>query len=330
MANWLYETGIGEARAALVEGDAIIEAHIEPDDEGLRAGTICTAQLIDIMIPGRRGVVRTTQGEALLEPLPAKLTQGASLLIEVRRAALPEPGNAKRALARPAAVGATPMTGPSLWDRITATGLPVQLLAPHTPDALEAAGWSECLEEAALGHVRFAGGTLRISLTPAMTMIDIDGHLPPYALACAAASAAGAAIRRFGIAGSIGIDFPTLANKAERVAVAEAVDAALPQPFERTAINGFGFLQIIRPRERASLCEQLQYDRLAAAARALLRRAQRAHIIGAARLNAHPCVIDEINRHPSWLESLGQQLGGSIDLHTDPALGMDAGYASKA
>ena len=38
MAEWLYEAGIGEARAALVEDGAIVEARIEL--EGLRAGTV--------------------------------------------------------------------------------------------------------------------------------------------------------------------------------------------------------------------------------------------------------------------------------------------------
>ena len=66
----------------------------------------------------------------------------------------------------------------------------------------------------------------------------------------AGAAAAARAIRRLGIGGSIGIDLPTLAAQAERQAAAAALDAVLPQPFERTAVNGFGFLQIVRRRER--------------------------------------------------------------------------------
>ena len=89
-----------------------------------------------------------------------------------------------------------------------------------------------------------------MSLTPAMTLFDVDGGLPPAALAEAGAAAAARAILRFGIAGSIGIDLPTL-PRDERQAAAAAVDAILPQPFERTAVNGFGFLQIVRRRTRA-------------------------------------------------------------------------------
>ena len=97
-------------------------------------------------------------------------------------------------------------------------------------------------------------------VTPAMTLIDVDGVLPPAELAIAGARASALAIRRHGIAGSIGIDLPNVRGKAERQAVAEAVDAILPQPFERTAVNGFGFLQIVRPRRHASLFE-LALDR---------------------------------------------------------------------
>ncbi len=330
MAEWIYEAGIGEARAALVEANEIIEACIEPDDIGLRAGAVCSARLLDILNPSRRGVVQCPQGAALLEPLPPALTQGGQLTVEIMREAIPEPGAKKRAKARLAPPDAAIVPGGNLLARITNTGIAVRQISLHDADALERAGWSECLEDAAAGIARFKGGTLRISLTPAMTLIDVDGYLPPHTLALSAAHAAGAAIRRFNIAGSIGIDFPTLANKAVRLATAGAFDAALPPPFERTAINGFGFLQIIRPRLRASLCEHLQYDGAAAAARALLRSAQHSGIIGSALLSAHPEVIAIIRHRPDWLDQLGTELGGNISLRNDASLGIGSGHVVKA
>jgi hypothetical protein len=119
------------------------------------------------------------------------------------------------------------------------------------------------------GEIDFPGGALRMSLTPAMTLFDVDGNLPQAELAIAGVAAAARAIRRLGIAGSIGIDLPTLSGRADRQAAAAALDAALPQPFERTAVNGFGFLQIGRRRERPSLAEIVQGDPAGAAARAL-------------------------------------------------------------
>ena len=105
-----------------------------------------------------------------------------------------------------------------------------------------------------------------------MTLIDVDGYLPPDELAVL-----GAAKRRepsgasTSAARSASI-FRLAGGKAARQAAAAAIDAALPQPFERTAVNGFGFVQIVRPRSRASLVELAQ-DRAAFEARALLRRA---------------------------------------------------------
>jgi ribonuclease G len=131
------------------------------------------------------------------------------------------------------------------------------------------------LEEAMTGEISFAGGALRMTPTPAMTLFDVDGQPPLEALAVSAAGAVAKAILRHDITGSIGIDFPTLEGKAARQAVAAAIDAGLPLPFERTAMNGFGFLQIVRRRTRASLPELLRADTTGAEARALLRMIER-------------------------------------------------------
>ncbi len=330
MAEWLYEEGIGEARAALVQDGEMIEAHIEPEEDGLLAGTICIGRLTEILVPARRGILTCERDEALLEPLPKTLTQGGQLLIEIVRQAIPEPGAVKRAKARVALPEAKPRLGPDLLARITATGIPIRHISLHEHDSLEESGWSELQEQATTGIIPFTGGTLRISLTPAMTLIDIDGHLPPPALAIAAARAVAAVIRRFDVSGSIGIDFPTLANKAERLATADAFDAILPLPYERTAINGFGFLQIIRPRARASLCERLHYERVPAAARALVRVAQRSGIIGNATITAHPSVIAHLSARKEWLDQLAVQLGGAIALQSDTGLAIGSGHVAKA
>jgi len=132
---------------------------------------------------------------------------------------------------------------------------------------------------------------------------------------------------RHGIGGSIGIDLPTIAGKAQRQAIGEAVDAILPQPFERTAVNGFGFLQIVRPRRHASLFE-LAADRAAFEARALLRRAAMERK-GATALVAHPAVISVLEARAGWLDALARQVGGLVRLQADAKLPISAAYAQS-
>jgi hypothetical protein len=323
---WLYEEGIGENRAILVDGDEIVEAAIELPN-GLVAGGVHEAQLTQIL-GGVRGIVSVGKsGEALLERLPAALTQGQTLHVEIVREAIAEPGRAKLAKCR--ATDGEPHSGPGLLDRISATSCQVQIQPAHGLDRFEQAGWSELLEEAGTGEMSFPGGALRLSLTPAMTLFDVDGDLPGPALAAAGAEAAARAIRRLGISGSIGIDLPTMASRDDRQRAAAALDAVLPQPFERTAVNGFGFLQVVRKRERASLPELVQYDRTGAAARALLRRAERATGPGALAIHAAPGVIRRLEGEAGWLEILERRTGGRVHLHADPSLQSTFGHVQK-
>lgn len=301
MPEWLYEDGIGEARAALVDDGRILAARIELPGT-LQIGTVAPARLTE-----RQAGTLDDGTEVLLDRPPAGITLGARVMVDVVREAIPEPGRAKRAKARLTDAG--PTSGPDLRARIAATGHPVRVLLPHQPDALEAAGWSEVLDEATSGEIAFAGGALRLSPTPAMTLFDVDGEGDLEALSVRAATAVAQAIRRHGIGGSIGIDFPTLAGKAPRQAVAAALDAALPPPFERTAVNGFGFLQLIRPRPRASLPERLRADPVGAAARAALRLIER---VPAGAPNAHrlaAAVRERIESQPDWLAALVQRTG---------------------
>jgi hypothetical protein len=307
----LIEQGIGETRVVLVEGDAIIEARILRDGV-TPAGKVLAAQLIS---SGRNSVARAAGQEYLLPKGAPGVTEGARLNIEITREELAGSEPWKRPLAR---ATDTPVGPPPAID-----GQRLTLAAPT--DRLEAAGWSDLLDEARSGIIAFVGGELRVSLTPAMTLIDVDGNLPPEQLALAGAKAAARAIRRHGIGGSIGIDLPTIAGKAARQAVAEAVDALLPQPFERTAVNGFGFLQIVRPRRHASLFE-LAADRGAFEARALLRRAGRE--VGNVTLVAHPAVLAALQ--PGWTDQLARQVGGVVTLRAEPNLAMSAAYAQRS
>ncbi|MDV3459284.1 ribonuclease E/G [Sphingomonas sp. HF-S4] len=307
MAEWLYEAGIGENRAALVSRGTIWKARIELEGSAPRHGAVLDARLID----KSTGKVAFAGGEALCDPLPQGITQGAMLRVRIVREAIPEQGRFKLPKAVPAGADAVPGDGPDLLARIIASGVPVRRLRAHEGDAFEEAGWSEVLEEAVQGDIAFPGGMLRLSPTPAMTLFDVDGGGPLQPLAVAAAHAVARAIERHGIAGSIGIDFPTLPGKAARQAVAEAIDAALPQPFERTTVNGFGFLQIVRRRVRPSLPELLRADPVGAGARAELRRIERLPPPPPTTHMVHRRIANRLAQRPEWTVELAQRIGGA-------------------
>jgi len=304
LPEWLIERGIGETRAALVEGGEIIEARVRRD--GLTAaGTILDAKLVAV---APRVTVEAGGEQFLLPRGVSGVSEGRTIRIEVTREALGGSEAWKRGLAQ--------TTDETLH--------PAPPLAEGREARIE--GWDDLLEEARSGIVGFQGGELRIEPTAAMITIDVDGWLVPDKLAQMAAWAVGKVCRRLDLAGSIGIDFPTLKDKDARREVDRILEDYLPRPFERTAINGFGFVQVVRPKLRPSLVE-LARDRASLEARALLRTAGRS--VGAITLAAHPRVIAVIETQPSWIDALQRQIGGRVELRADAATPMSGGYAES-
>jgi hypothetical protein len=326
LPEWLVEKGIGESRAALVDGGRIVEARIQLEGT-IPADTVIDARLIDCGTHGRNGIARSSDGtEYLLRYVPRELAEGQEMTIEVTRSPIPGPEPWKRPLAKATLHDRTRPR--SLAGQLRKAGEDVRELTFPGSDELGEAGWYDLLEEARSGAVHFAEGSLSLFVTPAMTLIDVDGRLPPAELMVRGAEEAARSIRRLDIVGSIGVDLPTVGSKAARQQAAEGIDAILPQPFERTAVNGFGFVQIVRPRSSASLLELAQ-DRAAFEARSLLRRAA-FEPAGTKRLVAHPAVIHVLVEQPGWTDALARQLGGPISLRADAALPMSSGYAENA
>jgi hypothetical protein len=304
LPEWLIERGIGETRAVLIENGEIMEARVRR--EGVTpAGTILDARLVAVA----PRVTVEAGGEQFLMPHGVSgISEGSRLRIEVVREALGGAESWKRGLAR--RTDEAPREAPPL--------------AEGTPGRIEA--WDDLLDEARSGIVPFDGGELRIQPTSAMTMIDVDGWLVPDKLAQMGAWAAAGAIRRLDIGGPTGIDFPTLKGREARHRVDSIFAQYLPSPAERTAMNGFGFVQVVRPRPRASLID-LAADRAAFEARALLRRA--GSEIGATRLVAHPAVARVLEGNAGWLDQLARQIGGAVTLRSDISLAISGGHAEK-
>jgi ribonuclease G len=310
--QWLIEQGIGETRWLLVQGDKVLAARLEWPGE-LTAGQTVTGQLVSKAKGAKRGLARIEGGrEVLVDHLPPQLTEGASVTVVITRAALAERGRFKRAQGRVVADSAA--------------------AAPHAPPQgtivrrLPAGLWEDVWHAASSASIDFTSGEILLSVTPAMTVIDIDGSAAPRDLALGAIPAIAQALAWFDLGGSIAIDFPTLSAKPDRRAVDEALGAALADwPHERTAMNGFGLVQIVARLHGPSLLHRFATSRVGMCARMALRRAEMVEGAGAVLLTVHPALQAKLK--PEWIDELARRTGRSVQIAVDPALALEAATA---
>lgn len=308
MADWLIEQGIGETRALLAEGERVLAAKLMWPGE-LAAGTRTSGKLTAKLKGTRRGVALLDNGtEALVDHLPPQATEGQTLDLFITRAALAERGRLKRAQARAAGAEASPAS------------FPEGRIVHRFPAGL----WEEVWHAASSASLDFPGGEILVSVTPAMTVIDIDGIGAPREVAIGAVPTIVRALDWFELCGNIGIDFPTLAAKADRRAVDEALGSALDHwPHERTAMNGFGFVQLVARLEGPSLLHRFATSRVGMCARYALRVAERAEGHGAVlELRVHPALKARLK--PDWLAELSRRTGREVRIATDPGLALEA------
>jgi ribonuclease G len=307
----LVEAAPGATRALVLDGDTVVEAHIARADDPLPVGLIAPARLAD----RRQGVVVLAGAEAQLAPVPADWPEGQTRLVEVLRPARPDGVRDKQA--RVTAHDGPARPAPDLATRLATAGHAVTPVPAHGPDVLADSGWDAVVEEALSGRVEFPGGRLLVAPTPAMLVIDVDGTGDLARLAEAAARAVAALIRRHGIGGPVVVDFPSLGGRAPRAVVDSILAETLPPPFERTAMNGFGLVQIIRPRRQLSLIENVRQPGFAALE--LLRRAQR--LVGPVQIEAQASVIDWLAAHPALIADCARLTGGTLALQARDGAG---------
>ena len=314
-AEWLIEEGIAETRALLVEGERVLGAKVMWPGE-FAAGTRTSSKLTAKLKGTRRGIALLENGtEALVDHLPPQATEGQTLDLVVTRMALAERGRLKRAQVRVAGPD-TPHPAPS-W--------PEGRILRRFPAGL----WDEVWHAAYSASLDFFGGEVLVSVTPAMTVFDIDGAGAPREVALAAVPAIAQALAWFDLGGNIGIDFPTLAAKDDRRAVDEALGAMLAGwPHERTAMNGFGFVQLVARLEGPSLLHRFAAARLGMSARIALRRAELAADAGTGRvllLTVHPALKAKLK--DDWLAELARRTGREVRIDTEPGLAIEAAHA---
>lgn len=345
----LWDAAPGEIRAGLIEDGKLAEFRIFRQHLALsEPGSLYTARIVQRQ-GGRKAIVDLGRDlEALLENMP-DLPEGALLAVELIRAPIPEPGRWKLAVVRPAP-DCTPQAQTGLHegehprarflkrmtgavDRIICSDALILRYLQHEiatlslsidADAIGEADFDSLIDQALRGEYPVAGGMLSIERTRAMSMIDIDGSGDPVVLNLAAAREIPRLLRLLGIGGQVGIDFLAMPDRKARLAVDAALGEACTAlgPHERTAINGFGFAQIVRPRPGPSIPEILcetSPGRLSLASRAaaLLRVAARSSGHGKRQLVAPPAIIDLLRGWPAELKQLHQMLGAAIELVSD-------------
>ena len=310
MPEWLIEDGIGETRALLIDGEQVLAARVFWPGE-LRPGQAAQGKLTTKMKGSRRGVALLDGGvEALVDHLPPQATEGQTLDLVITRAPIAERGRLKRAQARVAQAGASALPSP-LPDSRTVRRFPAGL-------------WDNVWHAGSSAGLDFPGGEVLVSVTPAMTVIDIDGIGNPREVALAAVPAIARAVAWLDIGGNIGIDFPTLSDKADRRAVDVAIGAALAGwPHERTAMNGFGFVQLVARLESPSLLHRFSTSRVGMCARLALRLAESLEGHGPlTELRVHPALKARLK--DEWIDELRRRTGRDVRILTDPGLALEA------
>lgn len=316
---WLIEHGIAENRALMIEGDRAVAARLHwPGDVIL--GPVA-ARLIRRTAGASRGIARIADGvEINVSGLPRDTSEGREIGVVITRAPIAEQGRYKRAQG---VYRGTDSIRPAPETRHNPFGLPDSKVVPRFPGSL----WEDVWSDAWGAEIGFAGGSILVTPTPAMTVIDIDGELPPSDLAMAAAPTIASTIRRLDLGGSIAIDFPTLAEKTQRRAVDSALAEELADwPHERTAMNGFGIVHLVARLDGPSILHRFHFRRTAAAARLLLRRGEVAEGIGRRLLlRAHPAVADKLE--DAWLDELARRSGREVAVERDASLAIEGGHA---
>ncbi|WP_379547571.1 ribonuclease E/G [Qipengyuania sp. DSG2-2] len=315
MAEWLVEEGIGETRALLVENDRALAARMFWIGKEC-ARTILVAKIVSRKAGSSRALCVSERGtEINADGLPRDASEGSQVRLIITREQIAEQGRLKRAQARYFGDDNPHIPPASVMD----TGM----ITRRFPAGL----WEEVWDAASTRTLDFPGGSIIVSTTPAMTLIDVDGEGTPRELSLAAIPSIARALQWFDLGGSIGIDFPTIPDKAGRKAVDAALGAALDDwAHERTAMNGFGFVQLVARLEGPSLLHRLSLSRTGACARMALRRAEMAQGTGRVLLiSVHPALKAKLKEE--WLVELTQRTGKEVRIETNPKLALEASHA---
>lgn len=317
MREIAFDGSPGEIRAILFENATPAELHIWRDSQS-PVGSIHDARIIS-RTP-THDYARLGSGTDLILRSAAGQYEGSTHRVKIIRQQICEPGKAKLAVAIPSDEALSDhQTLAAIWqenlaaraDRVIAT----------TPD------FDDHFDSAASGKVDLESGTLWFERSKAGLIFDVDGMGDTHAINRAAAAHIARLLRLLQIGGAAMIDFIGMENKAARIAVAAAFDTASaddPRSFERTSINGYGLMQVIRAKTGPSVLDTLFGTRRVSLSDetmmlTLLRAAGRTPGAGVRRCITTPALAAQLAM-PAWQPLIAQaarQAGAPIEIVAD-------------
>ena len=305
----------GERRAARVENSIIVEIHIQRD--ALWALGETGTGRIDRKTPSGAYVV-TDEGQELLLRSKIGNPEGARVTFQVSREAIAEPGRVKPAeIALRDSGCAQPSQKDALWDvRLTAFAQPVI-----------SASIADGFDIALSGQSQLGSVIISFQRTKAGLVFDVDGMGSAFDINQVAAAEIARLLRLYQVGAMVMIDFVSMEPKAQRTQIAEAFDAASladARPFERTAINGYGMMQVVRARPRPSVLDHLFGTRIAALsdetqAYWLLRAVAQSSGFGARTMTTRPEVATllQSDRWATWRAQAVRLAGADMQVVAD-------------
>lgn len=287
LAELLLDDSPGERRAALLEKGQIVEIHIQREGQ-FAVGEVGTARIRSKTKAG--AYLTADDGREILVRRGATQTEGSFVIFKIARAAIAEPGLIKLAEAQLLdELPSTQLTPESLWEaRLLATGA----------DVRRNGCISDAFDTALAGTSQVGDAVISFQRTKAGLVFDIDGTGEALAINIIAAAEIARLLRLYQVGAMVMVDFIAVESKQDRQAIADAfVQAAAldRRPFEHTAVNGFGMMQVVRARARPSVLDILFGTRIATLsdeshAYSLLREASRSNGFGVRTITAPPAV----------------------------------------
>lgn len=286
----------GERRAALVENGVPVEIYMQRDTHWV-LGEHGEGR-IERKTPSGAYILPSS-GVELLVRGKTNLPEGSVVTFEIVREAIAEPGRLKPAEAvLTDALDFDSLDKAALWERRIAT-----MALPISTKPL-----GDCFDEALSGASSVGDVLVSFQRTKAGLVFDVDGTGDAFATNSVAAVEIARLLRLYQVGAMVMVDFVSMESKGQRaeiVGIFDAAAAADSRPFERTAINGYGLMQIVRARPRPSVLDQLFGTRIASLsvetqALWLLREVSQSTGFGPRKVTAAPPVA-------TLLESSGMQ-----------------------